>query len=175
VPDADLPRVADVEFLLPGGGEQFLAEVAPSYQRVFAHPKGALDPARLNSPEWRRACFPAISLHASATALARFYAGLTSPDGPVRALLGQELHGEYLSSQACGVDETVGLRINWTLGPLRTDAFTGLGGLGGSAAWWSPRHGHGVAYVTRRLHDFVRVARIAAALDDNINMVVSEC
>ncbi|MFI6289098.1 serine hydrolase domain-containing protein [Streptomyces sp. NPDC051018] len=170
VPDGALERVADVEFALPGGAEQFLTEVAPAYERVLAVPAGLLDPARLNSTAWRQAVFGAVGLHASATALAAFYAGLTDEKGPVRRLLGEELHHEYLRSQVCDHDETVGKKVNWTAGFLRTGSFIGLGGLGGSAAWWSYRHGHAVAYVTRRLHDHARVAEIALALDDDINM-----
>ncbi|MEU8250572.1 serine hydrolase domain-containing protein [Nonomuraea sp. NPDC048916] len=173
VPEADLGRVAELEYALPGGAEQFVAEVCPTYDRVLAVPAGLLDPARLNTTEWRQAVFGAINLHASATALAGFYASLTSPDGPVRRLLGQELHAEYLKTQVCDHDEIVGKRVNWTPGFLRTDSFIGLGGLGGSAAWWSFRHDHAVAYVTRRLHDHARVAEIAFALDDDINMEVT--
>jgi CubicO group peptidase (beta-lactamase class C family) len=172
VPEADLGRVADLEYEV-GGPERFVAEVCPNYERVLAVPAGALDPARLNSSAWRRAVFGAINLHASAAGLAKFYATLTSADGPVRRLLGEELHSEYLRSQACGHDETVGISVNWTLGPLRTDAFIGLGGLGGSAAYWSLRHDHAVAYVTRRLHDHARVAEIAAVLDDDLRMEVT--
>jgi CubicO group peptidase (beta-lactamase class C family) len=173
VPEAELERVAELEHALPGGQEQLVAEVFTSYERVLARPTGALDTARLNSPEWRRSVFAAINLHASASALAKFYAELTLDEGPVRQLLGPELHEEYLSSQACERDATVGTTLNWTLGPLRTEAIVGLGGLGGSAAYWSLRHGHGVAYVSRRLHDFGRIAAIAAALDDDIRIEVT--
>ena len=79
-------------------------------------------------------------------------------------LLGEELHEDFLASQACGVDRTVGISINWTLGPLRTPNFVGLGGLGGSAAWWSFRHDHAVGYVTKRLHDHALSERDAHTL-----------
>lgn len=173
VPDDALDRVADLEHVFPGGGEQFVREACPSYERVLATPEGTVDPARLNTREWRKAVFGAINLHASASGLAQFYASLTSPDGPVRGLLGPDLHAEYVGSQARGYDQTIGLSVDWTLGFLRTDNFIGLGGLGGSAAYWSFRHDHAVAYVTRRLHDHARVGEIAAVLDDNIWMEVS--
>ncbi|MGH3775954.1 MAG: serine hydrolase domain-containing protein [Pseudonocardiaceae bacterium] len=172
VPEHNLDRVAELEHGLPGGPEQLMDDLFPSYRRVLAVPDGSLELTRLNSAAWRRSVFGAINLHASATALAGFYASLTSADGPVRRLLGQELHAEYLGSQVCGHDETVGTTVNWTLGFLRTSSFIGLGGLGGSAAWWSLRHDHAVAYVTRRLHDHSRVAEIAAALGDDITMQV---
>lgn len=173
VPETELHRVAELEHALPGGPKQFVAEICPTYERVLAIPDGVLDTARLNTAEWRRSVFGAINLHASASALAAFYQGLTSADGPVRRLLGEELHAEYLKTQVCGRDETVGLTVNWTPGFLRTGSFIGLGGLGGSAAWWSFRHDHAVAFVTRRLHDHSRVAEIAMALDDDINMQVT--
>jgi CubicO group peptidase (beta-lactamase class C family) len=173
VPERELGRVAELEHALPGGPDQLLDEVYPSYRRVLEAPAGALDPVRLNSAAWRRAVFAAINLHASASALGRFYAELTLPDGPVARLLGADLHAEYLETQVCATDATVGISLAWTLGPLRTPAIVGLGGLGGSAAYWSLRHGHAVAYVTRRLHDHSRVAEIAAALDDDISIQVS--
>jgi CubicO group peptidase (beta-lactamase class C family) len=173
VPEPELGRVADLEHALPGGPEQFLTDVIPSYRPVLAVPAGALDPDRLNSTVWRRAVFGAIGLHASASALAGFYAYLTSEDGPVRRLLGPELHAEFLATQVCGHDQIVGTSVAWTLGPLRTEAIIGLGGLGGSAAWWSLRNQHAVAYVTRRLHDFARAAEIAAALGDDITIEVT--
>jgi len=174
VPDAELARVADLEYQLPGGAAQFVAEVCPSYDGVLRRPAGLLDPERLNTRAWRQSVFGAINLHTSATALGSFYSGLTSPEGPVRTLLGEELHTEFLASQACGPDRTAGISVDWTLGPLRTPNFVGLGGLGGSAAWWSFRHDHAVGYVTKRLHDHLRVAQIAIALGDDINMQV-EC
>lgn len=174
VPDSALARVADLEFQLPGGPEQFVAEVCPSYDDMLRRPAGLLDLDRLNTKEWRQSVFGAINLHTSATALGAFYGELTSPEGPVRTLLGEQLHEEFLASQACGFDQTVGISLNWTLGPLRTPNFVGLGGIGGSAAWWSYRHDHAVGYVTKRLHDHARVAQIAIALGDDINMQV-EC
>lgn len=175
VPDRELGRVADLEHALPGGADQLISDVAPSYERVLAVPRGAFDPTRLNSVASRQAVFGAINLHASAAGLARFYSNLTSTDGPVRRLLGDQLHAEYLETQVCEHDQTIGARVNWTLGFLRTDAFVGLGGLGGSAAYRSLRHNHAVAYVTRRLHDHSRVAEIAAALHDNLNTAVTTC
>ncbi|HET9420962.1 MAG TPA: serine hydrolase domain-containing protein [Nocardioides sp.] len=172
VPDTEMARVADLEYQLPGGPAQFVAEVCPSYEDMLQRPAGLLDLERLNTDEWRQSVFGAINLHTSASALGGFYARLTSPDGPVRRLLGEQLHAEFLASQACGFDQTVGISVNWTLGPLRTPHFVGLGGLGGSAAWWSFRHDHAVGFVTKRLHDHARVAQIAAALGDDINMQV---
>jgi hypothetical protein len=173
VPADQHHRVADIEHAFPGGSMQFITEAAPTYEQVLAAPRGTLDPELLNSAGWRQGVFAAISLHASATGLASFYARLLSPAGPVRHLLGEELHAEYVRTQVCGYDETVGTTVNWTLGFLRSDSFIGLGGLGGTAAYWSYRNEHAVAYVTRRLQDHSRVAEIAIDLGDDINMEVS--
>lgn len=171
VPQRDLDRVADVEFGLPP--KAFVDKLYPNYKRVLAAPAGTLDAARLNSTAWRRAVFGAINLHASATALARFYAQLPRADGPVRRLLGTRLHEEYMRTQICGHDETIDTTVNWTLGFLRTSSFIGLGGLGGAAAYWSFGNEHAVAYVTRHMHDHARVAKIAAALGDDLNTTVT--
>lgn len=173
VPERELDRVAELELGIDGTTGALVAEVAPTYQRALALPAGALDPARLNTPAWQRSVFGASGLHASATALAAFYAELTSPDGPVARLLGPELHAEFLGAQVCGHDEVVGTTVRWTLGPFRTNAFLGLGGFGGSAAWWSLGHGHAVGYVTRRLHDHSRIAEIAAVLGDDLRLEVT--
>ncbi|QFU89687.1 serine hydrolase domain-containing protein [Amycolatopsis sp. YIM 10] len=173
VPEPELGRVAELELGIDGTTDELVAEVAPTYRRALALPAGALDPARLNTPAWQRSVFGASGLHASATALAGFYAELTSPDGPVARLLGPELHADFLGAQVCGHDEVVGTTVRWTLGPFRTDAFLGLGGFGGSAAWWSLRHGHAVGYVTRRLHDHGRIAEVAAVLGDDLRLEVT--
>lgn len=168
VPTADLPRVAELEHGLPGGAAQMLVEVCPTYERSLSRPLGAMDPERINSAAFRQSSFGAINLHTSARALAGFYATVTDPDGPVRELLGEKLHTEYLTVQVTDLDQTVQERVNWTLGMFRTDNFLGMGGLGGSAGYWSFTNDHGVAYVTRRLHDHARIGQIAWSMGDNL-------
>jgi CubicO group peptidase (beta-lactamase class C family) len=168
VPTEDLPRVAELEHGLPGGAAQMLVEVCPTYDRALELPRGAMDMGRINSTEFRQSSFAAINLHTSARALAGFYAGLTDEDGPLRALLGDELHHAFVTTQVTGLDETVQERVNWTLGMFRTDYFAGMGGLGGSAGYWSFTNHHAVAYVTRRLHDHARLGQLARNLGDNL-------
>ncbi|HET9419546.1 MAG TPA: serine hydrolase domain-containing protein [Nocardioides sp.] len=168
VPTPDLPRVAELEHGLPGGAAQMLVEVCPTYDRSLALPHGAMDMERINSTEFRQSSFAAINLHTSARALAGFYSGLTAEEGPLRELLGEELHTAFITTQVTGLDETVQERVNWTLGMFRTDFFAGMGGLGGSAGYWSFTNDHAVAYVTRRLHDHGRLAQLAINLGDNL-------
>lgn len=168
VPTDDLPRVATLEHGLPGGAAQMLVDVCPTYDRALALPHGAMDMARINSTEFRQSVFGAMNLHTTARSLARFYSTVTDEHGPLRELLGEDLHNEFISIQVTAEDQTVQERVNWTLGMFRTDNFIGLGGLGGSAGYWSFTNSHAVAYVTRRLHDHARVGQIAWSLGDNL-------
>ncbi|MFI7642559.1 serine hydrolase domain-containing protein [Nonomuraea sp. NPDC049400] len=165
VPDDLLGRVADLEYANPDWPRQLHA--APWLQI----PDGTLDVERANSVAWRQAVFGAVNLHTTATAMARFFSELTAEDGPVRALLGPELHAELLAPQVTDFDEVFGTRITWTLGFVRDHGKIAKGGIGGSAAWWSRRHHHGCAYLTRQLDDHSRAAEIAAALGDDLTVV----
>ncbi|MEV8018129.1 hypothetical protein AB0O76_17695 [Streptomyces sp. NPDC086554] len=137
-------------------------------------PPGVLDVRRVNSGDWRRAVFGAVNLHAGATAVAEFFSRLTDPEGPVRELLGPDLHAEYIAPQVTGHDEVFGTTVTWSLGLIRDRHKIAKGGVGGSAAWWSARYGHGAAFLTRRLDDLSRVAEIAAALGDDLTVVGEE-
>lgn len=165
VPDDALERVADLEYADPEWPRRLHA--AP-WLRI---PAGALDTRRANSTAWRQSVFGAVNLHTSATAMAAFFSRLTDEEGPVRALLGASLHDELLASQVTGFDEVFGTRITWTLGFVRDRGKIAKGGIGGSAAWWSLRHRHGCAYLTRHLDDHSRAAEIAAALGDDLTVV----
>ncbi|MFC7329059.1 serine hydrolase domain-containing protein [Marinactinospora rubrisoli] len=165
VPDAELDRVADLEYADPDWPRQLHA--AP----WLTIPAGALDVERTNSRAWRQSVFGAVNLHTTATAMAGFFARLTSEDGPVHALLGPRLHTELLAPQVTGFDEVFGTEVTWTLGFVRDRGKIAKGGIGGSAAWWSRRHHHSAAYLTRRLADHSRAAEIAAALGDDLAVV----
>ncbi|MFJ9582234.1 serine hydrolase domain-containing protein [Streptomyces acidicola] len=165
LPDPALDRVADLEHAHPDWPRQLHA--AP----WLGIPHGALETERTNSRTWRQSVFGAVNLHTTATAMAAFFSRLTSEDGPVCRLLGPELHSELLASQITGHDEVFGTRITWTLGLVRDKGKIAKGGIGGSAAWWSLRHHHACAYLTRRLDDHSRAARIATALGDDLTVV----
>jgi len=165
VPDSALPRVADLEYADPDWPRSLHAT---PWLRI---PPGTLDVGRTNSRAWRQAVFAAVNLHTTATAMAEFFSRLTDRDGPVCRLLGPRLHTELLSSQVTGFDEVFGTRITWTLGFIRDKGKIAKGGIGGSAAWWSIKHQHGCAYLTRRLDDHSRAAEIAAALGDDLTVV----
>ncbi|MEV0226742.1 serine hydrolase domain-containing protein [Streptomyces sp. NPDC050704] len=164
VPEHALPRVADLEYAQPDWPQQLPAA------RWLQTPAGILDVDRMNSRAWRQTVFGAVNLHATATTVAQFFSHLTSADGPVRRLLGPELHTEFLSPQVTGHDEVFDTELTWTLGLLRDRGKIAKGGAGGSAAWWSLRHNHACAYLTHRLDDHSRAAEIAAALGDDLTI-----
>ncbi|MEU6354784.1 serine hydrolase [Streptomyces sp. NPDC047072] len=115
--------------------------------------------------------FGATNLQTTASTMAGFFARLTDEEGPLRQLLGPELHTALLTPQVTDFDEVFGTRLTWTLGFVRDKGKIAKGGIGGSAAWWSLRHGHACAYLTRRLDDHARAARIAVALGDDLTVV----
>ena len=72
VPDHALDRVADLEYADPNWPR--LLHPAPGLEV----PAGALDTERTNSRAWRQSVFGAVNLHTTATAMAAFFAHLTS-------------------------------------------------------------------------------------------------
>jgi CubicO group peptidase (beta-lactamase class C family) len=169
--DAGLARTADVVVLDPSWVD-YLED--PRWGPALSRPPGLLDPELINSERFRRHCFGAISLHASAQGLAGFFADLAGPEGPVAELLGRDLHRAYLSPQVDGVDAVIGSRVVWTLGPqLDTTpdgSFElGMGGVGGSAGWVRTDPAgqlvYAFAYVSRGLGGHERGDQLAELLD----------
>jgi CubicO group peptidase (beta-lactamase class C family) len=149
----DLARVADPVAVEPDWPARYTDD--PRWGPAMTRPPGLLDPAVLGSARWRTTPFPAIGMHASAHGLARFYGDLMATDGPVAELLGRELHREYLAPQVTGTDLLLDREVTWTLGFQRDDLDLGMGGAGGSSAWFSFTGGYAAAFVTRGLgtHD----------------------
>jgi CubicO group peptidase (beta-lactamase class C family) len=166
---AELGRCAELEFDAPDWPARMLGEPGSVHARAVSNPAGARDLAVVNSELWRTAVVPAVNLHATAPALARFYAGLLG--GGVLAgkrLLSRELVEEFTATHFTGVDLFIGSLTRWGLGvQIEEDGTWGMGGLGGNAAWADPAGGHAISYVTRRLGDFDRVS----ALDSSIATV----
>lgn len=157
VAEADLARVATV--IDPDGTWAAGYAADPRWGPALGRPRGLLDPDVLNSERFRRAPFPAVALHATASALAFFYDDVVRPDGQVAQRLGPELWRAYTEPAAVGHDRLLDREVTWTLGfqldeeDGRTEI--GMGGAGGSSAWAEPAAGYGAAYVSRQLggHD----------------------
>lgn len=157
VEEQDLARVADLVEPTGQWASAYLED--PRWGPALGRPPGLLDPEVLNSDRFRRNAFPAVSLHATALALARFYDDVVRPDGVVASLLGHDLWRAHTEPAARGYDQVVGRDVTWTLGfqldeeDGRVDL--GMGGAGGCAAWAEPAAACGAAYLTRGLggHD----------------------
>jgi CubicO group peptidase (beta-lactamase class C family) len=149
----DTSRCAELEFDAPDWPARMLGEPGSVHARAVSNPAGSRDLAVVNSELWRTASIPAVNLHATGMAIARFYA---SP-----------LVGALAVREFEGVDQFIGSSVVWGLGvQFEADGSWGMGGLGGNAGWFDPVRGHAIGYVTRRLGDFAAVDRIEAALQN---------
>jgi len=164
VAEADLARVADPVAVDPDWPACYAED--PRWGPAMTRPAGLLDPAELGSRRWRTTSFPAIGLHASARGLAMFYGALVDDDGPVAALLGRDVHREYLAPQVRGHDLLLDREVTWTLGFQRDDVDIGMGGAGGSSAWWSFIGEYAAAFVTRGLGTHDRCDAVADLLEE---------
>jgi len=155
--DADLARCAELEFDSPDWPARMLGTPGSVHARAVSNPPGARDLAVVNSPLWRQAAIPAVNIHATSMAIARFYAAILDgrlPDLAVPQYSGPDL---FLESE-----------VTWGLGvQIEPDGTWGQGGLGGNAGWADPSRDLAIAYVTRRLGDFETVDRIERALQES--------
>jgi hypothetical protein len=151
-------RLAEVEHADPGWRDRALRAPGSLWNRAMASPAGALDVDVVNSDAWRTAEIGAVNAHASASALARLYAGLLVAD---ERILPRTLLDEAVRTQTRGIDRLLEREVEWTLGFQREDGYVGMGGTGGSAAFLSERHGYAFAYVTRHLADHDRADALA--------------
>jgi len=152
---AGIARCAELEFDTPDWPERQRGQPGSVRARAVNNPAGARDLAVVNGDQWRSASVPAVNLHSTAVALARFYA----------ELLARPIGATMATAQFEGVDLFIGSSTVWGLGvQIEPDGSWGMGGLGGNAAWADPGPGHAIGYVTRRLGDFAAVDRIEAAL-----------
>jgi CubicO group peptidase (beta-lactamase class C family) len=157
--DADVARCAELEFDAPDWPARMLGEPDSVHARAVSNPAGARDLAVLNSNRWRKVAVPAVNLHSTATAIARFYAQVLDGTLPELAVPAYE-----------GMDLFLETEVTWGLGvQIEEDGTWGQGGLGGNAGWADPASGLAIAYVTRRLGDFAAVDRIETALGNLIS------
>lgn len=150
VPPEHEARVAEVVVMDPTTWPSAYLE-DPRWGPALGRPAGLLDPDVLNSHRWRATPFEAISLHGSAEGVARFQWDAADPDGPVAGLLGADLHGAYVGTQAAGFDQVLGREVAWTLGFQVDPGEVGMGGAGGCVGWTSYAHGYAAGYVSRGL------------------------
>lgn len=135
----------------------------------LANPPGLLEVDVVNSAAYRHAQVPAVNGHATARAIARFYAGVAGGGAldSVR-LLHEETVAEALRPQAAGQDVVLERDVAWGLGPqLEPDGSFGLGGVGGFSGFGLRRDGLelGYGYVSCLLADYDRTEACELALE----------
>lgn len=164
---AEQRRCAELEYGQPDWPPASSGNAGSLYRQALGNPPGIRDVALLNSEQWRSAAVPAVNLHATATAVARLYAGLLA--GGV--LDGVRLFDPAIVEQLAtpvfdGPDLVLGRTVRWTSGGMQVDDDTtwGMGGIGGNVGYADPRHGFAFAYVTRRLAGFDRVNALVEAV-----------
>jgi CubicO group peptidase (beta-lactamase class C family) len=151
---ADQARCAELEYDDPSWPTRMLGTPGSLHARAVANPPGSRDLAVVNSPLWRSAAIPAVNMHTTSAAIARFYADILDGRLPPLAI-----------PQHTGTDLFLERDVTWGYGvQIEADGTWGQGGLGGNAGWADPARGLAVAYVTRRLGEFDAVDRIEEAL-----------
>jgi CubicO group peptidase (beta-lactamase class C family) len=154
LPTHDLLRCADLEFETPDWPTKAQGKPGSVRARAGSNPPGARDLAIVNSPLWRQSAVPATNIHATARAIAGFYAAVLDGRLPPLAI-----------PQYTGQDLFIEQQVTWGLGVhIDPTGAWGHGGLGGNLAWADPTRQTVIAYVTRRLGDFTTADQIEAAL-----------
>lgn len=156
--DEEIARALDLTGRLPESESEL-------FDGALDNPPGTRDLAVVNGEAWRRAEIAAVNAHATATGLARFFAGL---------LAGGTLEGVRLvdprtiaamsAGELTAYDRLLGEEVTWGLGVWVDPDGWGMGGIGGSLAMCDPGLGLAEAYVTREMGTHDRLDAIDAAL-----------
>jgi CubicO group peptidase (beta-lactamase class C family) len=167
VPTEHQHRIADLEPVDARWPSGFLREcLAQGSLQTFP---ALYDPSYLSTARWRECSFGGIGLTTDARSLGRFYDDLHRPDGIIGSLLGSELRRAMIEPAATGRDAYLGEDVTWSLGMRVDDSEFGMGGIGGSSAWYSRKHDYSMAYVTRGLADHVRLNAVADLVEEDLS------
>jgi|UPI0003C14AFB CubicO group peptidase (beta-lactamase class C family) len=151
----------------PEMGSAALGALNPAQIAALANP--GLDPRLPNTEAWRAAELPSANGFSNARALARLYALLLSPDGP---LVGAETLAKATTARIEGRDLVLDLFARWAAGFLRNseelygphpESF-GHSGWGGSFAFADPKAGIAMSYTMNRMSAQLRGDPRAMAL-----------
>jgi CubicO group peptidase (beta-lactamase class C family) len=161
----------------PGTPDQF-TEMASDPESVtfkaVANPRPVIDPALINSREWRGAEVPAANGHATARSLAALYGALAS-GGKANGytVLTPESIRRAHTEQAIGPDVVLGVVTRWGLGFALTQPAVPIGpnprtfghpGAGGSIGFADPDARLGFGYVMNQMGSDALIDGRAAAL-----------
>lgn len=170
VPDRDLARCSELGFdpsgpLTPSReAASFDDEMARMRHHAYFHPSTVSGMGVVETDAWRQAEVPSTNLHATAPGVARVYASLLDPSGPVDPALVREA----ASTQVDGHDLILEKRSRFGLGfqlhqedrPIGVSAASfGHYGFGGSIGFADPDADIAVAYVLNRPGDRWQVPR----------------
>ena len=161
------PRIAELVGAppLPPGKVDPLGEMARDPEGVtykaIANPRPVVDPALINSREWRAAEVPAANGHATARALATLYGALANGGSlnGYRVLTPASIKRGY-TQQAYGPDAVLGAVTKWGLGFALSSPETPLGpnphtfghpGAGGSIGFADPDARVGFGYTMNQM------------------------
>jgi CubicO group peptidase (beta-lactamase class C family) len=138
---------------------------------TYFNPPGLSGIGVVNTPEWRQSAIPSTNGHATARAIAGFYAALL--DGAPQPILGRELLSEAITTQSDGHDRVLDRPSRFGLGfalhqderPVgTTPAAFGHYGYGGSLGFADPDAGIAFAYLINRPGDRWQNPRTKALL-----------
>ncbi len=186
VPRGDMARCAVIDMGQSGGAQApdlstavFASETEEMIHRSYYNPPALSGLGITHTDEWRRAEVPSTNGHASARGVARIFAAVLDPSGPVDpAVL-----AEATRTQSEGVDLVLGKRSRFGLGfqlhedhrPVGvTDRSFGHFGFGGSLGFADPTAGLAVGYVINRPGDrwqIPRTKRLVGALREVVGDV----
>ena len=176
--ETDLARTSAVDFpgadLATGGPDwPTTTDAERMLKHAYFNPPTMSGMGIVNTPAWRQASVPSTNGHATARAVAGFYADLLP--GSATPLLPDELRAEATTEQVAGIDQIiVGRETRFGLGfqlhqndrPIGTSpAAFGHFGFGGSLGFADPAHGIAFAYLINRPGDRWQNPRILRLLD----------
>jgi CubicO group peptidase (beta-lactamase class C family) len=142
--------------------------------KAIANPRPVVDPALVNSREWRGAEVPAANGHATARSLATLY-GALARDGKLNGyqVLTPESIKRAHTEQANGPDVVLGVVTRWGLGFALTQPAVPIGpnprtfghpGAGGSIGFADPDARLGFGYVMNQMGSDALIDGRAATL-----------
>lgn len=183
VPEADLHRCSDIAF----GGEttptppretvtDFADESARMMHHAYFNPPTVSGMSIVETARWRQAEVPSTNLHTTARGVARVYASLLDPTGPVDPALVREAAATQVDGHDLVLDKRsrfgLGFQLHQDDRPIGVSAQSfGHFGFGGSLGFVDPEAAMAVGYVINRPGDrwqIPRTRRLLAALRERV-------
>lgn len=162
--DAEIARVAEIEAVTVPPTAAGVVPTDDEHSKMLLHtyfnPPGISGVGVMNTERWRRASVPSTNGHATARAIAGFYAGML--DSATRPVLSAELRREATTTHSDGQDIVLGRPTRFGLGfalhlperPIGTSpAAFGHFGYGGSLGFADPDADVAFAYLINRPGD----------------------